>query len=39
MAQARAAIEADRFIEFHEERKHKWQAGGRAAAVNGVQNA
>jgi queuine tRNA-ribosyltransferase len=26
MAQARAAIEADRFTEFHDERKRKWQA-------------
>jgi queuine tRNA-ribosyltransferase len=27
MAEARAAIEADRFVEFHEERKRKWMEG------------
>jgi queuine tRNA-ribosyltransferase len=39
MARAREAIEADRFTEFHEERKRKWQEGSRTATAERVQNA
>lgn len=36
MAQAREAIQADRFAEFHEQRKRNWQEGNRRASSAGV---
>jgi queuine tRNA-ribosyltransferase len=39
MARAREAIIADRFTEFHDERKRNWLEGSRAATADGVENA